>query len=70
MEKSGEGMEDDLIYDADFYRKRAEEARQNAVKAISRERRDEYLGLAIEWDQLAADVEANSSEKAGRSDGA
>jgi hypothetical protein len=44
-------------YDADRYRKQAEEARQQAVKAISPLDKEAWLRLAEEWLKLALSAE-------------
>ena len=44
-------------YDADRYRKQAEEARQQAKKAISPLDKEAWLRIAEEWLKLALSVE-------------
>ena len=54
-------------YNVAYYREQAEEARQSASKALTRESRDGYLKLAADWEKLADDIEAGtvSSRRTG-----
>jgi hypothetical protein len=45
-------------YDAAYYRKQANEARQSSASAISPEFRVGYLVLAEKWDRVARDAAA------------
>jgi hypothetical protein len=49
------------VYNAAFYRKQADDARQSAARASTSWHRDEYLKLAAGWDRLA-----DSSEDSAR----
>ena len=47
-------------YNVAYYREQAEEARQSASKAVTRDSRDGYLKLAADWEKLAEDIEAGT----------
>jgi hypothetical protein len=51
-------MEQDEIFNAAFYRRRADEARESAAKASTPEHREGYLELAAAWKRLAEEAEA------------
>jgi hypothetical protein len=53
----------DVIYDAAFYRKQAESARQCAANASTCKRRELFLKLAAEWDRLADVAEDSTADK-------
>jgi hypothetical protein len=49
---------DAAIYDSGYYRKQAHAARMSAANVLSDELRRDYLKLAMDWDRLARDVDA------------
>ena len=49
--------------DADQFRKQAEEARQQAGRAISSLDKEEWLRVAAEWTKLAEDAEKRSRDR-------
>jgi hypothetical protein len=56
----------DKIFDAAFYRKRAEEARESAANASTPEHREGYLRLATAWLRVAEVVEAEQPRRSNR----
>jgi hypothetical protein len=49
--------------DAYWYRKQAEEARQEAARAVSSLDKEEWLRVAEEWTKLAQDAEKRSRDR-------
>ena len=49
--------------DANWYRKQAEEARQEAARAVSSLDKEEWLRVAEEWTKLAQDAEKRSRDR-------